>query len=135
MILSVPRVWREIRYRYRLIGCKCTDCGAVYFPPRPLCIKCGSRKMKELKLSEDGVLINYTIIHYASREFKYQTPFIVGVVKLREGVKVLAQIVDVDLSEIKEGIEVEAVFRKLREQGEQGIIEYGLKFRPKIKPK
>lgn len=51
--------------------------------------------------------------------------------ELDEGAKVTAQIVDCKPEDIKIGDEVEMVFRKIREEGEDGVITYGFKFRPK----
>jgi len=131
MVQSVPRVWREQKYKYRLIGTKCEKCGSIFYPPKKICLKCGSEKMEEVKLPEEGILENYTIIYYPTRDFTYNPPIIVGLIRLTNGVRILAQVVDIDPSEVKEGLQLRAVFRRLREQGEDGVIEYGLKFRPK----
>jgi hypothetical protein len=61
--------------------------------------------------------------------FEHYTPAIVALVQLEEGPKVLSQIVDCELDEVKIGMEVEACFRKLFEQDRSGIISYGFKFR------
>jgi len=51
------------------------------------------------------------------------------VVELENGVRVLGTLTDV-FGEVKEGMDVEAVFRKISEDGEEGLIYYGTKFRP-----
>ena len=56
----------------------------------------------------------------------------VGIVELEEGVKVIAQLTDIFPEEVYEGMPVEMVFRKIREAGADGIIEYGFKFRPRM---
>ena len=50
---------------------------------------------------------------------------------LDEGAKITAQIVDCDLDELNIGDEVEVVFRKIREEGKEGVISYGYKFKLK----
>ena len=131
--VSAPRYWREAKYRYRLIGSRCPKCGAIYFPRRSLCVKCGSRELEEYKLSEKGKLLSYTVIREdAPAGFERQTPYIVGLVELEDGVKILSQIVDVFPEDLEVGIPVEMVFRKVKEGGTNGIIEYGYKFRPRI---
>ncbi len=43
---------------------------------------------------------------------------------------VTAQLTDVDAAEIKIGMPVEMVTRRLRTDGDEGVIQYGYKFRP-----
>jgi len=57
---------------------------------------------------------------------------VVGLVELEDGVKILTQLTDVFPEEVYVGMPVEMVFRKVREAGAEGIIEYGYKFRPRI---
>jgi hypothetical protein len=66
------------------------------------------------------------------RGYEFQVPYIIGLVELEDGVKILTQIVDVFPEEIQVGMPVEMVFRKVREAGVEGIIEYGYKFRPRM---
>lgn len=66
------------------------------------------------------------------RGYEFQVPYIIGIVELGEGVKILSQIVDVFPEEVRVGMPVEMVFRKIREAGVEGIIEYGYKFRPRM---
>ncbi len=48
----------------------------------------------------------------------------------RGGLPAASQIIDADPAQVKIGMQVEAAFRKLGEEGESGIIHYGYKFRP-----
>lgn len=71
------------------------------------------------------------MIHAATDDFKNNSPYAVGIIELDEGAKVTAQIVDCDLDDINIGDEVEVVFRKIREEGKEGVITYGYKFKLK----
>lgn len=62
--------------------------------------------------------------------YEDQKPYTVALVKLDEGPMVTAQLTDVDASDVKIGMRVEMVTRKLREEGDEGQIIYGYKFRP-----
>ncbi|AEF96975.1 Zn-ribbon domain-containing OB-fold protein [Methanotorris igneus] len=127
----VVRTWRHIRERYNLIGVKCKNCGTVYFPSRILCPKCRRKtQMEEIKLSGKGKVYTYSVVHTPPKEFEKIAPYIIAIVELEEGPKVTAQIVDCDKDEIYIGMPVEAVFRRIKEDGEDGIISYGYKFRP-----
>ena len=131
--MAIARFWRENQSRYNMQGRKCGSCEAVYFPPRDLCPKCRREsigKMEKLKLSGKGKVISYSIIHDGLPEFHMQVPYTMAIIELEEGPKITGQIVDTDPDNIKIGTEVEAVFRKLGQEGVCGIIHYGYKFKP-----
>ena len=86
--------------------------------------------MVPTEFSGKGKIFSYTIIHAAPKIFEKYTPYIIALVELDEGPKVMSQIVDCKPEEVKIGMEVEACLRKLFEQDEDGIISYGFKFRP-----
>ena len=54
----------------------------------------------------------------------------VALVKLEEGPLVAAQLADVEPEDVSIGMPVEMVTRKLRAEGDRGVIAYGYKFRP-----
>jgi uncharacterized OB-fold protein len=54
----------------------------------------------------------------------------VGVVELKDGVRLLAQIADCDLDKLKTGMSLKIEFRRISEQGDAGIINYGYKCVP-----
>jgi uncharacterized OB-fold protein len=56
----------------------------------------------------------------------------VALIELDDDMRLLSQVVDVDPAEVKAGMRVEAVFRKVSEDGPSGIIQYGYKFRPVV---
>ncbi len=129
--MSIPRFWRNIKSRYNLIGKRCKRCGEIYFPPRQLCKKCRRLgEMEEYPLEGEGEIETFTVIRTPPEGFERQAPYVMAVVKLKEGVKLTAQIVDVDIDEVKIGMKVRAVFRKISEDGEAGLIYYGYKFAP-----
>ena len=133
--ISVPSIWRTIPQKYRLIGLRCKECGAINFPPRKICIKCKKpSEFEEIKLSGKGKVYSYTVTGRGATVFEHTEEGIVGgdfpiaIVELEEGVRVLGQITDCSPSEIKIGTEVEAVFRRMYDQTK--IVRYGYKFRP-----
>jgi len=127
---SVPRYWRERRYRYRLIGSECKKCRKRYYPPRKVCLNCGSRELVEVKLAETGKVISYTVIRVLPREFQGLEPYVIALIELDDGTRLLSQLTDVDPEEVSTGIRVVATFRRIKEQSKDGIIEYGIKFKP-----
>lgn len=131
--MAIPRFWREIDSRYNLVGTRCGNCGDIDFPPRSVCPKCGRKslgKMERLQLSGRGTVVSYTVVHDAPSGFEAIRPYSLAIIELEEGARLTSQVIDCDPAEIGIGMPVEAVFRKLGEEGESGIIHYGYKFRP-----
>ncbi|RLE79708.1 MAG: transcriptional regulator [Thermoprotei archaeon] len=124
-----PQYWRELPYRYRLIGSKCMDCGRKYYPPRKVC-KCGSENLKLEPIARKGKVYSYTVIYYPSKEFQGQEPIMVAIVETEDGARFLTQLTDCTPDQLKIGMPVEAVFRRYRTQGDKGLVMYGIKFRP-----
>jgi len=130
--VSVPRYWREIRPRYRLLGVRCRGCGKKFFPRRAVCPGCGGTDFEDCKLPERGRVVSWTVVRSPPAGYERFAPYVVGLIELEDGVRLLSQVVDVEPGEVEGGMEVEAVFRKVREDGASGIIEYGYKFRPVV---
>jgi uncharacterized OB-fold protein len=133
--MSIARFWRETPRRYNLGGSKCSICTGVYFPPRSVCPTCTRHrqsigKMVPFQLSGDGEVFSFSVVHDAAEGFEMQVPYVLALVKTVEGPFLTGQVVDIDPAEVKIGLPVRAMFRKLREEGRAGVIHYGYKFAP-----
>jgi len=128
--MDIPRYWRLRNQRYRLEGRQCLDCQNITFPPRIICPKCKSNNVKEYDLKGIGKIFSYTIIYQAPDVFDKTVPYAVALIDLEENVRITAQLTDIDLSEIKIGMDVEMVIKRIYEDGPRGPILYGYKFRP-----
>jgi len=130
--MATPRFWREIPSRYNLLGTKCGNCGTLDFPPRAVCPRCGRKsvgKMMKQKLSGVGTVISYTVVYDAPSSFDLLKPYVLAVIELKEGARLTSQIIDVEPGDVKIGMQVKAAFRRLGQEGEAGILQYGYKFR------
>ena len=129
---DIVRGWRHIPQRYNLIGTKCTRCGEIYFPKRVMCPECRRKgQLENIKFSGKGKIHTYSTIHTPTEEFKALSPYTVAIIELEEGAKITSQIVDCHKNEVKIGDDVELVFRKIKEEGDEGVISYGYKFKLK----
>ncbi len=138
--MSVPYVRRNLASRYRLIASYCEACNGKYFPKRKICPKCGNNdQLKDISLIENdhhaNVFSASVIRHPATTHTSY-APYISAVIEM-DGYKVPTMITDfeitsdeIDIVNDIIGMSVEPVFRRITEQGEDGVIEYGMKFRP-----
>ena len=124
------RYWREIPQRYRLEASKCKGCGAIWFPPRLVCAECGKREFEAHKLADQGKVQTFTVIRVAPTEFCDEAPYAVGIVELDDGVAIQCQIADCEPDELEIGMPVRIEFRKVKQDGEAGILYYGYKAVP-----
>jgi len=125
--------WRLLQPRYNLIGNVCRTCGQHYFPPRNICPACRRRGVIEkFKFSGEGEVYTFTVVRAAPTGFEYQKPYVVAIIKLKEGALCTAQIVDCKPEEVEIGKPVKMVFRKIMADDDAGIIRYGYKFKLKI---
>jgi len=128
---DIVRTWRHIPQRYNLIGSKCNSCEGVYFPPRVICPKCRRKgNVENIQFEGKGKIHSFSIVETPTDDFKTISPYAVAIIELEEGAKLTSQLVDCNLDEIEIGDSVEMVFRKIREDGDAGVISYGFKFKP-----
>jgi uncharacterized OB-fold protein len=133
MTVEIARHWRLKAQRYRLVGEVCPKCNGKIFPPRDVCPYCSDNESQpHFQFSGRGEVFSYSTVHNAPEGYEDQTPYTVALVKLEEGPLVTAQLTDVRSDEVQIGMPVEMVTRKLRTQGEEGLIIYGYKFRPQL---
>lgn len=125
--MSVP-YWRDRDRYYRILGNKCDQCGLEYFPPVSICRKCHGAKFADCEMPRSGTLISYTMQKESISGFEDQEPMVFGLLRLENGVRIISQIVDVPYDSLKVGMKLNAVFRRIRVDGESGQIFYGYKF-------
>ena len=70
---------------------RCDTCAHAYFPPRPFCPACGSRKVSIFKASGKAKLYSYVIHHRPVPGFT--PPYSIAVVELEEGPRMMTNIV------------------------------------------
>jgi uncharacterized OB-fold protein len=129
--LSISRFWRKRDDHYTLKGKRCRKCGRVFYPPKHRCPYCGSKDLEDYIPPREGELLHWTKLYNVGRGYTWQKPLYLGIVKLGE-LLVYTQITDVDDEQkLHEGAKVETVFRKVTEDGNYGLIYYGLKVRLK----
>jgi uncharacterized protein len=130
--METSRHWRLSAQRYSLVGEECDRCGAKLFPPRDVCLECEAPAKELFTFTGLGEVYSYTTIYDAPAGFDQYAPYTVALVKLDEGPMLTAQLTDIDPEAVEIGLPVEMVTRKLRTDGEEGMIVYGYKFRPRM---
>ena len=128
--MQLPRYHRLRHAFYRLEGTHCHGCERNYFPPRSLCPTCRATELEPRELRGTGTLYSYALMNQSPRGFANLGPSTVGMVQLDDGPLIMTQLTDVDGVDLRIGMQVEMVTRKIREASEHGYIVYGYKFRP-----
>jgi len=128
--MQTARVWRERNTRYRNEVGRCDGCGAMHYPPRLVCDACGSREMSPVAMAEEGRVLTYTVIRTAPPGFANEVPYAVAVIEMDDGTRLMAQVSDIAVGDLKTGLRVRLEFRKIRQDGRAGVICYGHKAVP-----
>ena len=85
----------------KLMGSRCKKCGALYVPPRAICIKCYGSDMEWVEMKGKGKLAAFTVISIGppfmiEEGYDRKNPYCSGVVELEEGARVDARVEGVD---------------------------------------
>ena len=95
----------------------------------PVKIWRNQKKIREL-LGKEGTIVTWTKIFVPPEGFESQAPYVVAIAKLADKSFRTAQLVDYDEKNLKIGQRVRTILRKTRNPGEEGVIPYGIKFKP-----
>lgn len=108
--------WDGCKRRELLIQ-KCKDCQNPNFYPKLFCPNCLSLNLEWVKASGRGKVYSYTVVYsYQPTEFSEDVPYIVAVIDLQEGVRMMSNIVGCPPEAVKCDIEVEVVFDDVTEE-------------------
>jgi len=132
--MEVSRHWRLRQQRYALVGEVCPHCQVKIFPPRDICPDCGREARTAYQFNGRGEVFSFTTVLDPPAGHEENAPYTVALIRLEEGPMVTAQLTDLGEQPVEIGMPVERVTRKLREDGERGMLVYGYKFRPLLTP-
>lgn len=128
--MSLASSWRTRKQRLNLVGEVCPHCGAKLFPPRDVCPECSGPAKTPFQFSGRGEVYSYSTMYTAPQGYEQDTPYVVALIRLDEGPMVTAQLTDLADTPVAVGMPVEMVTRRIREDGDDGLITYSYKFRP-----
>jgi len=90
---------------------RCAACGRVWFFPRPACVACGSQDYAWLRASGRGGVHSFSIVRRApSPEFRDRVPYVVALIDLAEGPRMMANVVGEGALEVSIGDALELTF-------------------------
>ena len=81
-------------------------------------------------LGKKGKVVSFTTVYSAPLGFEHQVPYHVGIIKLEDSQSVACQIVDCHKKDLRIGLPVKTVIRRIGMSQPHELLEYGLKVKP-----
>lgn len=95
----------ELRYQ------RCRDCDTAIFYPRALCPACGTPDPHWHVSAGNGVVYACSVIHRAPPAYADEAPYVVALIDLDEGFRMMSRVVDCDPESVAVGQSVRVVYR------------------------
>lgn len=106
--------------RGELLLQRCAACGTLRHPPSPICPRCRSDAHAWVAANGRGTVYTFTVVRQAlAKGWDARVPYVVAVVELDEGPRILSNVVDVAPDDVRIGLPVEVVF--VESEGEQKL--------------
>ena len=95
----------------------CGACDRFIYYPRVVCPHCGRSDQLEYRESAGtGTVYTFTVCHRPGHPaFREAVPYVVAIVELDEGVRLMTNIIDCDPDEVTIGMPVEVVLEPVQE--------------------
>lgn len=94
---------------HRLAVQRCSSCGHLHHPPRPMCPDCGSLEHEMATMSGRATVYSYALLHHPQHP-AFEYPVVAAIVELEEGPRLVTNIVGCEPSEVSIGMPVEVRF-------------------------
>ncbi len=108
--------WRTAR-EHRLLIQECKDCKQKIFYPRKYCPECWSANVGWSEASGKARVYSHTVtMDMVEPKFMGDLPYVLALVDLEEGVRMMTRIVECDPEAVHIGMEVEVVFEDVTEE-------------------
>ncbi|MCB1142160.1 MAG: OB-fold domain-containing protein [Leptospiraceae bacterium] len=97
-----------------LNGKTCTSCGFLMLDPGFCCPNCGSDHLENYKFDGNGKIHTYTVVMVGFGHLANRVPYVLSIVELKEGLKILTIIEDIDIEKVK--IDQSVKYKRYEEQ-------------------
>jgi len=92
----------------------CRSCGNIWHPPTPICPQCQSKDYEWQGVSGRGTIYSYTIVHHpAHLAMADKVPYLVALVALEEGPRVVSNILNCLIEQVTVGMPVALPFQEI----------------------
>ena len=107
----------EAAKAHKLVLQHCTDCGKFIHYPRAVCPHCNGQSLDWRDASGEGTIHSFTVARRpAGPAFKEDVPYVIVLVDLKEGPRMMSNLVTDDVDGVKIGLAVEVTFDDVTEE-------------------
>jgi uncharacterized protein len=92
---------------------RCSACGAWRHPPSPICAVCLSEEHEWIPARGRGTVYAFTVVREARRGWEKLVPYVIAVIALDEGPRILSNVVNIAPEQVAIGLPVEVSFAEL----------------------
>lgn len=85
---------------------RCTACARHVFYPRLHCPHCGSAELQWVSASGRATVHSYTVVHRAPPAFAEEAPYVVALVDLEEGPRMMTRLLGIEPGAVEIGMRV-----------------------------
>lgn len=117
--------WNGLRERLLLIQ-RCSSCGALRHPPRPMCPHCLSTEWDTIESTGRGTVHSFVMPQHPQFPFM-DYPYIVALIDLAEGIRLVSNLIDIEPENAWIDMPVEVYFTEF----DDGFVLH--QFRPEEK--
>ncbi len=110
--------WDGLRQGQFLVT-RCNECGDYSWPPYPACRSCLSENLRWEKVSGEGEIYSYTVVHRGPGVFQEEVPYVIALVKLREQPRpllVMGNVIGTPIDDIRIGQKVRMGFASVPDE-------------------
>jgi enoyl-CoA hydratase/carnithine racemase/uncharacterized OB-fold protein len=108
--------WRATK-KHKLLIQKCRECNSLIFYPRKYCPQCWSAKLEWQEASGRAKVYTFAVMRdMVEPKFMPDLPYVLAMVDLQEGVRMMTQIVECDPEKVEIGMDVEVTFRDISDR-------------------
>jgi uncharacterized OB-fold protein len=95
---------------------RCRACANVIFYPRSVCPRCMSDDIEWFAASGRGSIHSFVVVHRAPPGFQDDVPYVVALIDLAEGPRMMSRITGADPASVDVGQSVTVVFESFDEE-------------------
>ena len=107
----------------RLIVQRCTECGNTQLYPRWRCLRCRGQ-VEWVDATGGGTVYSFTVIRQNfSRSFRHLIPYVVALVDLDEGPRLMTNLLGIAPDDVRIGMRVRVRFEPVSEEASVPLFE------------
>lgn len=106
--------WWEAADNGKCLIQRCKSCETLRHPPRPMCGECQSTEWDSIESTLEGEVFSFVEMSYPKFP-GYKYPLICAVISLSEGTRIVSNLNDVDIADVKIGMKVKGKVEQVDE--------------------